>query len=518
MEQIPFRVVIVGGGTAGWLAAHLLQKEAQSGKRDIDIKVVESSRIPTVGVGEGTTAVFREMLYRLGLDENEFIVKTGATLKLGIRHREWLRKGHSYDGPIDDPNLLALSDRLPPGDQQSMLHIYAVSRGDKVSDHHLFGELMKRDKIPFAIVDGDLVKANQAEHAFHFDQAKVGAFLRSKARGIEVVDADVEAVRRDGQTGNITALVFADGSELEGDFFFDCTGFRRKLITELGASWVSYLDWLPVNRAMPFWLEHNENKEIPPYTLAWAQQAGWMWSIPTQDRIGCGYVYSDNFIGPDEAKREIEAQLGFEIEPRNDIRFDSGRVDRAWIANCLALGLSSSFLEPLEATSIHGTVVQLMYFNQFCFKDVIAGRFEAAAARYNEFAARQLNDFRTFINTHYAGERDEPFWVEARTRCMHETSRDIVKYCEGAMPRRSNFTPLPGNLAHINEQLYYPVLDGLGFLDRDIAKSHLAQKPKVRAHVRKSAERHIKLHKQAALQCLGQRDYLREVGNRVGSG
>ena len=517
MGEAPFRVVIVGGGTAGWLAAHLLQMRAQSLSDTVDIKVVESSRIPTVGVGEGTTAVFREMLYRLGLDENEFIARTGATLKLGIRHRDWLRKGHHYDGPIDDPNLMAFSDRLPPDDQLSMLHIYAASRGENVSDHHLYGELMKRDKVPFGLVDGDLVKANEFEHAFHFDQAKVGAYLRSKASGIEIVDADVDGVRQDSETGAIEALLFTDGSELEGDFFFDCTGFRRKLITTMGAKWVSYIDWLPVNRAMPFWIEHDETKDIPPYTLAWAQKAGWMWSIPTQDRVGCGYVYSDNFISPEEAKAEIETQLGFEIEPRNDIRFESGRLDQVWIKNCLALGLSSSFLEPLEATSIHGTVVQLQYFNQFCFKDVVAGKPDKAESKYNDFAAGQLNDFRTFINAHYAGERDEPFWKEARANCMHETARDIVQYCECAMPSRRNFASLPGNLAHINEQLYYPVLDGLGHINRDVAKSHMAEKPKVRAHIRKVAERHMKLHKKAALQCLGQRDYLREVSERVGN-
>jgi hypothetical protein len=158
--------------------------------------------------------------------------------------------------------------------------------------------------------------------------------------------------------------------------------------------------------------------------------AGWLWSIPTPDRIGCGYVYSDDFRTPEKAHAEIETALGHKIEPRNDLKFDSGRIDQAWIGNCIALGLSSSFLEPLEATSIHGTIVQVLALSRLLLRkggplpDIGKARDE-----YNRLAARQLNDFRTFISTHYTGTRDEPFWIYARTECLDETARDIVARC-----------------------------------------------------------------------------------------
>lgn len=513
MQQSRTRFVIVGGGTAGWIAALMMQRHAANDSLPIDITVVESSNIPTIGVGEGTTAVFRQVLYDLNLDEVDFVRQTGATIKFGIRHKDWRRKGHCYDGPIDDPNLLSPNPAFSPEEQASALDIYAVSTGRGVATTHLFNQLMTRDKSPFGLDKdtGALIPSGPFQHAFHFDQAQVGAWLREQATGIEHIDAEVEGVRKNGDSGNIEALILKDGEEVAGDFFFDCTGFRKKLIGEcMGAKWVSYAETLPVNRAMPFWVDHDETKDIAPVTLAWAQKAGWMWAIPTRERMGCGYVYSDEFTSPDEAKAEIEAVLGHPIEPRNDIRFNGGRLDRVWIGNCLALGLSSSFLEPLEATSIHGTIVQLMLFTSYFMKDAVNAD-EKARSHFNGAVEQQLDDFRTFINVHYAGAREEPFWQHVRQHCMHETAQKMLEFWSQNMPRRSDFPAFPGNLPHINEQLYYPVLDGLGHLDAKIAKEDLARRPKVRAHARKATEAMIKDFRQAAGKCLGHREYLDKV-------
>lgn len=504
------KFVIVGGGTAGWIAALMLQRHAAANDLAIDITVVESSKIPTIGVGEGTTAVFRQVLYELELDEVEFVRATGATIKFGIRHKDWRQKGHSYDGPIDDPNLLAPNPNFTPAEQGSALDIYAVSAGRGVAGTHLFNYLMTQDKSPFGLnrKTNELIPSGPFQHAFHFDQARVGAYLREKASGINHVDAEVDGIRKNAETGNIEALVLKDGGEVTGDFFFDCTGFRKKLIGEgMGAKWVSYAATLPVNRAMPFWLDHDESKDIAPVTLAWAQKAGWMWSIPTRERIGCGYVYSDEFTTPERAKAEIEEVLGHEIEPRNDIRFDGGRLDRVWIGNCLALGLSSSFLEPLEATSIHGTIVQMMLFTKYHAKDAATAD-DRARENFNAAVEQQLDDFRTFINIHYAGGRDEPFWQHVRQNCMHETAREMLDHWSRNMPRRPDFRAFPGDLPHINEQLYYPVLDGLGILDRKVAKADLAEKPKIRAHARKVSEAMIRDFRVAANKCIGHREYL----------
>ncbi|APH70546.1 tryptophan halogenase family protein [Aquibium oceanicum] len=508
MNKSRTHYVVVGGGTAGWLAAHMLKRQADNAGLAVDVTVVESSRIPTIGVGEGTTGVFRQLLDLLEIDEAEFIRSTGATIKFGIRHKDWLRKGHHYDGPIDDPNALAARPDFRPDEQFCALDVYAVAKNIRLADIHLFGELMRRGRSPYGLIDGEFVSASPFLYAYHFDQAKVGAFLRDKAKGIAQVDAEVLGARKNPETGDIEALLLDEDREVAGDFFIDCTGFRRKLIRgEMGAQWISYQSTLPVNRAMPFWLEHEEGAEISPFTLAWAQEAGWLWSIPTQDRIGCGYVYSDHFRTPEEAHAEIERALGRKIEPRADLRFDSGRLDRNWIGNCLALGLSSSFLEPLEATSIHGTVVQLFLFTRrFMARATSAD--ERVRGMFNGVAERQLNDFRDFINIHYAGEREEPFWKHVHQNCLNEVTRERLQRWSREMPKRADFMPLPDNLPHLAEQLYYPVLDGLGHLCRKAANAEMAAKPALRAHARKAIEEQGREYKKAATKCLGHRRYL----------
>ncbi|SHI96801.1 tryptophan halogenase family protein [Wenxinia saemankumensis] len=482
------RLVIVGGGTAGWLAA-LLLKEGR------DVTVIESSRLGTIGVGEGTTALFRQTLKHLGLDERDFLRQTGATIKYGIRHQDWRRVGHSYDGPIDDPR--AVTDPA--------LDHYAVAAGKPVAEAHLFSHLMSKGRAPVARAGGREVPAGPFHHAYHFDQAKAGAWLRRQAAGVCVVDDIVCGLDRDGETGDIRAVLLEGGDRVEGDVFLDCTGFRRALIGPLGARWIDYAASLPANRAMPFWLDLKEGEEIAPLTLARALGAGWMWRIPTQDRYGCGYVYSDAHTGPDAAKAEVEAALGHAIEPRNDIRIDAGRLDTPWRHNCIAIGLSSSFLEPLEATSIHGTLVQLLWLRDWLGA---ANVDPAARDRYNSAAARQVDEYRDFIRLHYVTERrDTPFWRDVAA--SHPAAvTDRLAAWGGRLPEARDFTPLPLGLPHVEEVLHRPVLDGLGLLSRDVAKRQMATDPARRARLRQSHDRITREYRRAAAECLPHRAWL----------
>ncbi|MCB9942047.1 MAG: tryptophan 7-halogenase [Geminicoccaceae bacterium] len=505
MQTRPPRFVIVGGGTAGWLAALMIRDAARRAAMPIHLTVVESSRIPTIGVGEGTTAVFRMMLRHFGFDEAEFLRATGATIKFGIRHRDWRTTGHTYDGPIDDPHQVL-------GDTNgSWLDIHQVAAGRSVAETHLFAALLDREKSPYARKpDGSLVAAGPFHHAYHFDQALVGQYLRTKARDIAVVDAEVRGCRM--EEDGIAALITDNAGEIEGDFFIDCSGFRRVLIErQMGATWTSFADVLPVNRAMPFWLEIREDDEIPPYTLAWAQGSGWMWTIPTRYRLGCGYVYDDSFIGPDEARAEIEAALGRSIEPRADLRFETGRLTSPWIGNCLALGLASSFLEPLEATSIHGTIVQLMIFTHFHLKSP-AAMTEADRRSYNAAVARQVDDFSDFINLHYVSEReDTPFWRAMRHERIGLTTRERLHRWRSKMPSAADFAEFPGRFPHIQQQLHYPVLDGLGLLSRKIARAEMAARPRLSAHARATARSLIAEYRHAAGRTLGHRAFLESL-------
>jgi glycine/D-amino acid oxidase-like deaminating enzyme len=495
------RFVIVGGGTAGWLAALMLQDTVRRRKLDAAVVVVESSKIPTIGVGEGSTAIFRQMLRYLGLEEMAFLKETEATIKFGIRHRDWRRKGHHYDGPIDDPHLVLEQG----GGAPSYLDVFSVAAGRPVKDTHCFSYLLDQMKSPFARKgDGGMMPVSPFHHAYHFDQALAGKWLRKNATGVETIDAQVTGVRRRGESGDIEVLL-TDGGEVAGDFFVDCTGFRKSLITkELGGRWVSYADQLPVNRAMPFWIDVKKGQELPPYTLAWAQNAGWLWSIPTQSRFGMGYVYSDAFLSPDEAQDEIELALGHKIEPRNDLRFDVGRQKEAWISNCLALGLSSSFLEPLEATSIHGTIVQMMVFTTYHMERTVNDR-----AAYNSFVARQVDDFRDFINLHYVTERrDTPFWRDVAENRIGEPTRNRLAMWQMKMPGHEDFVPLPGNFAHTEQQLHYPVLDGLGLLNRAVAQHDMARQPQLKQKAKTAADTLTSEYRAAAGMALGHREFL----------
>jgi glycine/D-amino acid oxidase-like deaminating enzyme len=509
-DNVTPHFAIVGGGTAGWLAALMLQDAARRRNMPMKITVIESSKILVIGVGEGTTAVFRILLKHLGLDEFEFIRETGATIKFGIRHKDWRRVGHTYDGPIDDPSSVIAR---PKGANSSFLDIYSVAAGRSVAEPHLFAHLLDGQKSPYAKKsDGDFIAAGPFHYAYHFDQALVGKYLRKKSAGIHMLDAQVTGTGRNAETGNITSLILDDGSTFEADFFIDCTGFRKRLIAhEMGANWISYAKELPVNRAMPFWLDLKPGEEISPYTLAWAQKSGWLWSIPTQGRYGMGYVYSDQFLDPDGARAEIESVLGHEIHPRNDIRFEIGRLDRTWIGNCLALGLASSFLEPLEATSIHGTVVQLMMFIEFHLKHP-AHMNDTDRDAYNTAAARQLDDFCRFINLHYVSERrDTPFWKHVANDCILPETRVRLAHWQNHMPNAYDFVRLPGNFAHVEEQLHYPVLDGLGLLNRETAKREMDKMPEARKAARNAVESLKSEYVSAARQTLGHRAFLESL-------
>lgn len=352
MTQKQRHIAVVGGGTAGWLAALMLRKAAPD-KRAIRISVVESPNIPTVGVGEGSTAIFRQVLLDLELDEAEFIRDTGATLKFGIKHAGWRKDGKNYWGPIDDPNALRPA---PPSIPSNWLHHARLAAGKPVADLHLFTMLMRQGKSGLAMDKDDTVPLSPYHHAYHFDQARLGRFLSGKATDIHHILTEVDGVEIDGETGDITGLVCVDRDAIEVDFVIDCTGFRRAIISEVGSRWRSYGDMLPLNKAMPFWLDHADPARIPNFTLAQAMGSGWMWGIPVQDRMGCGYVFSDAHISAEDAQSEIEKHLGMTVDVRRIINIDPGRLEEAWIGNCCALGLAQSFLEPLEATSIHGTL------------------------------------------------------------------------------------------------------------------------------------------------------------------
>ena len=238
-----------------------------------------------------------------------------------------------------------------------------------------------------------------------------------------------------------------------------------------------------------------------------------MWQIPTQGRIGCGYVYSDRHVTPDQAKAEIEETLGHKIEPRNDISINAGRLAKVWRGNVLALGLSSSFLEPLEATSIHGTVVALLLFARRHLQRL--GEPDAGRDRFNTAIAGQVDDFRDFINLHYVSERDDsPFWRDVASTYIQPETREKLALWQTKMPSSGDFKNDLDGLPHVEELLHYPVLDGLGLLNREVAKAAMAQNPKLRDFARQTVDHLTRQARDVARQALSHRAWLEALGDR----
>jgi tryptophan halogenase len=395
------RVVIAGGGTAGWTAAAAL---AQQLGPLLDITLVESDEIGTVGVGEATIPTIRSFHVLLGLDEREFMRATQASFKLGIGFDDWARPGDRYIhafGNIGKSTWMG-------GFHNMWLQAKAAGFGDEIGDYCLEYQASRAGK--FAI--SDQVPIN---YAFHFDAGLYARYLRSKfePKGVKRIEGKIANVEQDSQNGYVTALGLEDGRRVEGDLFVDCTGFRGLLIEQtLKAGYEDWRQWLPTDSALA--VQTGSTDRILPYTRAMARSAGWQWRIPLQHRVGNGLVYCSAHITEEAARAELLANLqGSPLSDPRLIRYVTGRRRRAWDKNVVALGLSSGFLEPLESTSIHLIQVGVMrLIKLFPF----GGQFETLSARFNTQSALEMENIRDFIIAHYKlTERDDtPFWRQCR--------------------------------------------------------------------------------------------------------
>lgn len=407
-SHLPLRsICIVGGGTAGWSAAALLAKVLGGKCR---ITLVESSDIPTVGVGEATIPPIFEFLRNIGADEVEFIRRCQATFKLGIKFRDWLRTGHDYWHPFGNLGVTI--------NQRPFHHYYwknlAEGHDDALADLCPAVALAEDNKFTFPSPEGQWPGAAVA-YALHFDAGLVAAFLRehAEAAGVVRLDRRIAGAER-GPDGRIAAVRFEDGDSLSADFYIDCSGFRGLLIEQaLEAGFVDWRHWLPCDRAIA--APTVAQPVHQPYTVSTARSAGWQWRIPLQSRVGNGLVYCSDFIDDQAAAGEFIAGLEgpAQAEPRV-LRFAAGHRERAWIGNCLAIGLAAGFLEPLESTSIHlihtGLNRLLDYFPDRSFDPLLIDA-------YNREVEQEYAHIRDFLLLHYyPNERHgDPFWDHLRT-------------------------------------------------------------------------------------------------------
>jgi len=419
-EQPRFRVVVAGGGTAGWVAAAALVR--QLGPL-LDITLVESDAIGTVGVGESTIPTARSFHALLGINEQVFMRETNATFKLGISFENWLRDGDRYFHPFG-----TIGRSLPLADfQHFWLSAHERGFGGAYTDYSLetqaalAGKFATGDPAPLAF-------------AYHLDATAYAAFLRGLAEpaGVRSVEGKIERVERDGESGDIAALVLESGTRIEGDLFIDCTGFRALLIEEtLKTGFEDWGEWLPTDSAFAV---QSETTEPPvPYTRAIAHGAGWRWRIPLQHRMGNGFVFSSAHLADDAAREQLLAAVPGKplFDPRL-IRYRTGARRKAWNRNCVALGLSSGFIEPLESTSIHLVMIAVTRLLQnFPLRRDMA----ALAERFNAQSRAETEHVRDFIILHYKlNQRDEPFWREHAARAVPDSLAERIEvYRESAM-------------------------------------------------------------------------------------
>ena len=399
------KVVIVGGGTAGWMTAAALSQVVSS---DVAVTLVESEEIGTVGVGEATIPSLLDFNRILGIDEDEFVRATQATFKLGIQFRNWACIGDAYIHPFGthgrDIAGLSFHQLWLRDGGASAIGDYCLSH---VAAH--MGRFNRPVADPSAVL-------STLSYAFHFDAGLYAAYLRrlSEAAGAVRIEGRIAAVARHASNGFIEAVTLADGRRIEGELFVDCSGFRSLLLGDaLNVPFTSWQHWLPCDRAWA--VPSRRVGALTPYTCATAERAGWRWRIPLQHRVGNGHVYSSAHIDDDAARRALLDGLESELlaEPRQ-LRFVAGRRARLWEGNCVAIGLSGGFLEPLESTSIHliqsGITRLISLFPDTAFNPV-------EIAEYNRLLLREYEQVRDFIILHYHAttRSDSPFWDHCRT-------------------------------------------------------------------------------------------------------
>lgn len=402
-------VVIAGGGTAGWMAAAALSKLVGN---NINITLIESDEIATVGVGEATIPPIRTFHKLLGIDEQAFMKATQASFKLGISFENWGQKNTDYIHSFGMTGKECWAGEF----HHFWLHSLSLGLESEFGEYCYELQAAKQGKFAFN-------QQNPINYAFHMDASRYALFLRefSENLGVKRQEGKITRVNKCTESGYIQSLTLGDNSTIDGDFFIDCTGFRGLLIEQ--ALHTGYEDWshlLPCDSAIAVQTK-AVNDNITPYTRAIAHDAGWQWQIPLQQRVGNGLVYCSRYLADEDAKQLLLENIQGETltEPKV-IKFKTGRRRKGWNKNCLALGLASGFVEPLESTSIHLIMSGVIRFMRlFPFNGIT----EQAISEYNKQLKSEIENIRDFIVLHYkVTERsDSEFWRHCKSMEVPET-------------------------------------------------------------------------------------------------
>ena len=484
-------ILIVGGGAAGWMTAAALAK--MLGPAGPEIRLIESDEIGIVGVGEATIPQINTFNRTLGLDEDDFIRHTKATFKLGIQFVDWGRKGHSYFHPFGPFGL----DMEGVSFHAFWLKLRGLGDSHGIEAYSLQAMAARHGKF-MRPIDAPRSPLSTIDYAFHFDASLYARYLRtySEARGVIRREGKVVDVVLRGDDGFVEAVVLEGGERIAADLFIDCSGFRGLLIEQaLKTGYEDWSHWLPCDRALA--VPCQGNGELEPFTRSTARPAGWQWRIPLQHRVGNGYVYSSRHISDDEAAATLMANLeGPPLTEPRLLRFRTGRRRQFWVKNCVALGLASGFMEPLESTSIHliqsGVARLLSMFPHRGFE-------QPCIDRYNRVTHFEFERIRDFLVLHYnAVERsDSAFWDECRAMPIPDTLQEKIDIF------RSDGRIFRENEELFNDTSWFAVMTGQNIRPRDydpladvLDEAETARRlAEIRSVIAASAE-HMPFHRQ----------------------
>lgn len=452
------KVVVVGGGAAGWFTALFAKKYLPN----CEVSVIESSQIGILGAGEGTVPHILDILEMIDVDPMRIVRFCDATTKHGIRFTNWNGDGEAYFHVFHNNDDL---HGHPCNIRQSYVPIQvleSIMQNEHISESTLQHMMCKELKNPFIWKDEaiDIVD----HYALHFDAKLLAVFLRETAleRGVKIFDDIINHVEIEN---NIVKKLKSNTKEYECDIVYDCSGFRKTIISKLNPTWVSYKDHETVNRAIPFVIELNPDETLlPPFTESIAMKYGWCWAIPTQTRIGCGYTFDSNLASDEEIIEEIKKTFPAAKIPGKVFEFNSGYYSNPWIGNCIAIGLSAGFIEPLEATSIFSTTLSIV-------ESIIMPNklFELDEIYINEFNKKWANissEIHDFVYLHYITKRkDTKFWqkfsIENSPPSLKKDLDKWSKYPLGISDVTTRF---------FNASSWYQVMQGTKMLPEQVYK------------------------------------------------
>ena len=481
------KIKIIGGGSSGLISALILKSRFNF----LNIEIIKSDKIGIIGVGEGSTEHFIEFMNFCGINYKEFIKECDATLKIGILFKDWTKNSYFH-------NVISAYTKDTKVGQYYAGYAFNYSKNlpqFSTTDYNYLDNL---------IPNLDYSDTNGPAKSYHFNTFKFNEYLikKCKQKNIKITD-DIICDTILNEKGEIDHLV-GEKSNYKSDFYIDCTGFKRVLMSKLKPKWVSYSKYLLMNEAIAF--PTKDTDEYPPYTLSQAMKYGWMWRIPTQGRWGNGYVFNNNYINSDQAKKEVEDFLGYEIDIFKNIKFDPGCLDKIWINNCMTVGLSSSFLEPLEATSIGTTINQM-----FLFLNYIQNYNEKNILDFNKKIKLIIDNTRDFVLLHYVTDRqDTDFWKDIKNVKLPNSLINNLEKWKTKLPIEEDMENSQYLL--FRQTNFLSVLYGMNYFDRNAIKNEYdSLSNNIKEHVHNQLQKSDDFLRQLRQNSMNHKEYLRQI-------